>query len=81
MKVTNTGGTATAPGSLRLKTTKGVLVKAARQKVPALLPGGSWTVSYKVKLTAKAKKSSTLSLAATAGSLTAKGSLVVKSLG
>jgi hypothetical protein len=81
VKVTNTGGTATAPGSLQLKTTKGVLVKAARQKLPALLPGGSWTVSYKVKLTAKAKKSSTLSLVGAAGSLAARGSLVLKALG
>lgn len=81
VKVTNTGGTATAPGSLQLKATKGVLVKAARQKLPALVPGGSWTVSYKVKLTAKAKKSSTLSLVGAAGSLAAKGSLVLKSLG
>lgn len=80
-KVTNTGGTATSPGSLQLKTTKGVVVKPARQKLPALLPGGSWTVSYKVKLTAKAKKSSTLSLVGTAGSLSAKSSLVLKLAG
>jgi hypothetical protein len=81
VKVTNTGGTATAPGTLQLKTTKGVNVKAARQKLPALLPGGLWTVSYKVKLTAKAKKSSTLSLVGAADGLSAKGSLVLKSLG
>jgi hypothetical protein len=81
VRVTNTGGTATGPGTLQLKTTKGVVVKPARQKLPALLPGGSWTVSYKVKLTAKAKKSSTLSLVGAAGSLSAKSSLVLKALG
>ncbi len=68
VKVTNTGGATTAPGSLQLKATKGVIVKpAASQKLPVLLPGGSWTVSYRVKLTAKAKKSSTLSLVGAAG--------------
>jgi hypothetical protein len=81
VKVTNTGGAPSSPGSLRLKAAKGVVVKAGRQKVPALLPGGSWTVSFRLKLTAKAKKSSTLSLIGAAGSLAAKGSLVVKSLG
>ena len=70
VKVTNTGRHGErSPGSLRLKATKGVIVKAGKQKLPALLPGGSWTVSYKVKLTAKAKKSSTLSLVGTAASL------------
>jgi hypothetical protein len=80
VKVTNTGGTVTSPGSLQLKAIKGVLVKPARQKLPVLLPGGSWTVSYKVKLTAKAKKSSTLSLVGAAGGLSARSSLVLKSL-
>jgi hypothetical protein len=80
-KVTNTGGTATAPGSLHVKTTKGVVVKPGRQKLPALLPDGSWTVSYRVKLTAKAKKSSTISLVGTAATLTAKSSLVLKLAG
>jgi hypothetical protein len=80
VKVTNSGSTATAPGSLQLKAAKGVIVKPARQKLPVLLPGGSWTVSYKVKLTAKAKKTSTLSLVGAAGTLSARGSLVLKSL-
>jgi hypothetical protein len=81
VKVTNTGGTATASGSLRLKAAKGVIVKGGKQKVPALLPGGSWTVSYKVELTAKAKKTSTLSLVGTAGTVTSKSSLVLKLAG
>jgi hypothetical protein len=79
--VTNTGGSATVPGTLRLKAAKGVVVAPASQRLPALLPSDSWTVTYKVKLTAKAKKSSTLSLIGASGSLGAKGSLVVKSLG
>jgi hypothetical protein len=81
VNVTNTGGSSTSPGSLQLKATKGVIVKGGKQKLPILAPGGLWTVSYKVKLTAKAKKSSTLSLVGAAGSLTAKASLVVKALG
>jgi hypothetical protein len=81
VKVTNTGGTATTAGSLQVKETKGVVIKAARQKLPVLQPGGSSTVSYRVKLTAKAKKTSTLSLIGAAGSLAAKGSLVLKALG
>lgn len=81
VQVTNTGGTTTAPGSLQLKSTKGVIVKPSRQKLPVLHPGESWTVSYRVKLTPKAKKSSKLSLVGAAGSLAATGSLVLKSLG
>jgi len=78
VKVTNTGGTTTATGSLQLKAPKGVLVKSGRQKLPVLPPGESWTVSYKVELTEKAKEKSTLSLIATAGAVTSKGSLVIK---
>jgi hypothetical protein len=78
VKVTNTGATTTAAGSLQLKAPKGVLVKSGRQKLPVLPPGESWTVSYKVELTEKAKKKSTLSLIATAGAVTSKGSLVIK---
>lgn len=81
VNVTNSGGTTTAPGSLQLKATKGVIVKGGKQKLPVLLPGGSWTVSYKVKLTAKAKKTSTLSLVGAAGTVIAKGSLVLKLTG
>jgi hypothetical protein len=81
VNVTNSGGTTTAPGSLQLKATKGVIVKGGKQKLPVLLPGGSWTVSYKVKLTAKAEKTSTLSLVGAAGTVTAKGSLVLKLTG
>jgi hypothetical protein len=81
VNVTNTGSAATAPGSLQLKATKGVIVKGGKQKLPALLPGGSWTVSYKVQLTAKAKKTSTLSLVGTAGTVTSSSSLVLKLAG
>jgi len=76
--VANPGGTATAPGSLRLKAPAGVLVKPERQKLPVLTAGKSWTVSAKVQLTVQAKKKSTVTLTAAAGGLTAKGSLVLK---
>jgi hypothetical protein len=78
IKVSNTGATATAQGSLRVKPTKGVLVTPETQKLPVLAPGASWTISVRVKLTEKAKPKSTLSLTGTASGLTAKGSLVVK---
>jgi hypothetical protein len=81
VKVTNTGSTATSPGSLQLKAAKGVIVKAGKQKLPVLPPGGSWTVSYKVKLTPKANKTSTLSLVGAAGTVTAKSPLVLKLAG
>ncbi|MBS1877913.1 MAG: hypothetical protein JST31_00215 [Actinobacteria bacterium] len=81
IKVANTGSATAATGSLRLKAPKGVLVKPAKQRLPTLAPGGTWTVSAKVQLTAKAKKRSTVSLTAVAGTATAKGSLVLKRQG
>jgi hypothetical protein len=78
LKVTNTGGTQTAPGSLRVKTTKGVIVKPDKQQLPVLAPGGSWTVSVRVQLTEKAKQKSTLGLTATASGQTVTGSLILK---
>jgi hypothetical protein len=81
IKVANTGGAATVPGSLRLKAPRGVLVKPEKQRLPVLSAGGSWTVSAKVQLTAKAKKKSKLALTATAGGLTTKGTLILKRQG
>jgi hypothetical protein len=78
VRVTNSGAASTTPGSLQLKAPKGVVVKSRRQKLPVLLPGGSWTVSYRVELTEKAKASSTLSLVGSAGDVAVKGSLIVK---
>lgn len=78
LKVTNTGATASAQGTLRLKPVKGIVVKPETQKVPPLAPGASWTVSFRVQVTKKAKASSTLSLIGTAAGVGAKGSLVVK---
>jgi hypothetical protein len=85
VKLTNTGGSATASGSLRVKAPAGVLVKPERQKLPVLRAGESWTLSVRLQLTAKAKakakKSSTLSLAGAAGTVSAKSSLVLKLAG
>lgn len=78
LKVTNTGSTGTAQGSLRVKAPKGVLVKPEMQRLPALAPGASWTVSVRLELTKKAKKRSTLSLTAAASEVTGEGSLVLK---
>jgi hypothetical protein len=76
--VTNTGGTSSTPGSLRVKGTRGVTVKPETQRLPLLTPGGSWTVTARVQLTKAARARSTLALTATAGGLTAQGSLVLK---
>jgi hypothetical protein len=81
IKVANTGGAATAAGSLRLKAPRGVLVKPEKQRLPVLSAGGTWTVSAKVRLTRKAKKKSTVSLTAAAGGITATGALVLKRKG
>jgi hypothetical protein len=78
VKVTNTGGSASAPGTLRLRVPKGVTVKPEAPRLPALPAGGSWTVSTRVRLTEKAKAKSTIALTAAAGGLTAKGSLVLR---
>lgn len=78
IKVTNAGGTATGAGSLRVKAPKGVLVKPERQQLPVLTPGDSWTVSVRVQLTEKAKKTSNLALTATASGVTGTGALVLK---
>jgi hypothetical protein len=81
VKVTNTSATATAQGSLRVKGAKGVLVKPEKQKLPALAPGSSWTLTVRVQLTAKAKKKSKLQLTGSASGAKVKGTLVVKRKG
>ncbi|HEY0278122.1 MAG TPA: CARDB domain-containing protein [Solirubrobacterales bacterium] len=78
VKVKNTGATGTGGGSLRVRGAKGVVVKPERQAIPALAPGKSWTVTVRVALDAKAKKSSTLALTAAASGVTASGTLSVK---
>jgi hypothetical protein len=81
VKVTNTGGTGTGLGSLRVKTARGVLVKPERQQLPILAPGATWTMTVRVQLTAKAKRRSTLKLTAAASGLNATGPLVLKAKG
>jgi hypothetical protein len=81
--VSNSGGTAASAGTLTVKKAKGVDLQpgSGKVKLAGLAPGKSETVSFKVKLTESAKAKSTLSLSGTAGSLTAKGSVVVKLAG
>mgnify|MGYP002378551226 CR=1 FL=1 len=81
VKVTNTGATGTGPGSLRVRTTKGVMVKPERQQLPVLAPGASWTITVRVQLTAKAKPKSNLKLTAAASGVTGTRTLVLKSKG
>jgi hypothetical protein len=78
IKLTNTGGTATVPGSLKLKLPRGLKIRpvSSRQQVPAIGPGGSWTVAFRVKPTEKTKPRSTISFVEQAGSLLIRGSLL-----
>jgi hypothetical protein len=76
--VTNTGAGGSAAGSLRVKGSKGAIARPERQQLPALAPGRSFTLTFRVQLTAKAKKRSSVALTATASGLNATGSLVVK---
>ncbi|HEY2055704.1 MAG TPA: CARDB domain-containing protein [Solirubrobacterales bacterium] len=78
VKVTNPGTVTSSQGSLTVNAAKGIKVKPATQTVPALAPGGSWTLSIKVQATATAPKKSTLSLTAAASGVSATSSLVVK---
>jgi hypothetical protein len=80
VKVTNTGPSASAAGSLRLKASKGVLARPERQQLPVLAPGRSFSLSFRVQLTAKARKHSTVSLTASAPGASATSSLVLKKL-
>jgi hypothetical protein len=79
VKVTNAGGTAVGPVTIKAKGPAGVKVRPGQMTVPALLPGQSWTVNFRVKVPADAKPRSTLALSATGGGVTAAGSLTVKS--
>lgn len=81
VKVANAGGTAIGPIAFKAKSPDGVIVKPRSPKLPALLPGQTWTVNLQVKLTEKAKPKSTIRLTGTSGALTATCSVVVKAAG
>jgi hypothetical protein len=78
VKVTNTGAGASTAGSLRLKGPNGVVARPERQQLPALRPGHSFTLTFRVQLTAKAKKKSIVSLTASAPGTSATALLVLK---
>lgn len=77
VRVTNAGGTVSAQGMLRVSAPAGVLVEPETQKLPVLLPGGSWTVTVRLRPSAEAKKRSTIHLVGIASGLSVKGSFVV----
>jgi hypothetical protein len=83
VKVTNTGNAAVGPVAIKAKAPKGIVLQPASGslKLPALLAGQTWTVTFKVKLTSKAKKSSTISLTTSSGAISAAGSFVLKRAG
>lgn len=83
VKVTNTGNAAAGPIAIKAKAPKGVVLQPASGslKLPALLAGQSWTVTFRVKLTSKAKKSSKISLTTSSGAISAASSFAIKLLG
>jgi hypothetical protein len=81
LKVTNTGALPVGPIAIKVKAPKGVIVKPATTKLPALLGGQTWPVPVEVKATEKAKPKSTISLTTSSGALTAIGSFLLKSTG
>lgn len=78
VKITNTGGTAVGPLAIKATSPAGITVGQAQIKVPALLPGQSWAVAFRLKPTAGAKATSTVGLTASGPGLDAKGSLTLK---
>lgn len=83
VKISNTGAVAAGPISIKLKAPKGVVLQPASGslKLPALLAGQSWTVTFQVKVTAKAKKSSTVSVSGAGPGISATSSFTIKLLG
>ncbi|HEY2478596.1 MAG TPA: hypothetical protein VGI17_07685 [Solirubrobacterales bacterium] len=83
VEVSDPGDTATGPVTLKMKASAGVVLKprSGRLKLPALQPGQTRTVGFRVKLAAKAKARSTIALTATAPGLIAKASMMVRALG
>jgi hypothetical protein len=78
VKVSNTGATATAKGTLKVKAAKGVLVKPEIQTLPVLTPGETFNLSVRAQLTGKAKPTSKLPVTVTAPGVGATGSIVLK---
>jgi hypothetical protein len=78
VKITNGGGTAAGPIAIKAKVPSGIQVRPGQVKVPALLPGQTWTVGIRAKLGVDAKPTSTIALTATGPGLSAEGSLVLK---
>jgi hypothetical protein len=83
VKISNPGAVAAGPITIKLTAPAGVQLQPASGtlKLPALLAGQSWNVTFEVKLTAKAKKRSTISVSGAGPGISAKSSFVVKLLG
>lgn len=79
IKLTNAGGSAVGPISIKAKAPAGVAIKPGQIRMPALLPGQSWTVGFRVKSSTAAKATSTIGLTATGPGLSANASLILKS--
>ncbi len=83
VRISDPGGVATGPGTLKVKAPKGIVLKpaAGKLKLPALEPGATQTLSFEARPTEGAKPRSKLSLTATVPGLTAESSVVMKLTG
>lgn len=82
VKFTNTGTAAAGPTVVKLKAPKGVVLQPASGalKIPSLAAGQSWTLTFKAKLTEKAKKSSKIAVTASSGAVSSSSSFVLELL-
>ncbi len=80
-KVTDPGTGPIGPITVKVKAPKGVRVEPGTLRLPALLPGQTWPVSFRIEATAAAAARSKLALTARAGGLQASGSVLLKTTG
>jgi hypothetical protein len=83
VKFTNSGDASSGPVVVRLKAPKGVVLqpRSGALKIPSLAAGQSWTLTFKAKLTKKAKKKSTVKVTTSSGTISAAGSFILKRAG
>jgi hypothetical protein len=80
-KVSNPGTAAVGPITVKATAPKGVTVQTKSVRLPALLPGQTWPVSFRIKAGDAAKARSQLKLTATAAGLKANASVPIKPTG
>jgi hypothetical protein len=77
-KVSNPGTAALGPITVKATPPKGVTLQTKTVRLPALLAGQTWPVSFRIKATEAAKAKSRLKLSVTAAGLSAAASVLVR---